>query len=183
MLDRESKREKILEGKLREIKIKLKKQYDLQDAKVSDLLQLQAIMPPEEKVQDDLPKIKPELVQSKKDLIFFYFKRNLLSCSLAVLIESADKDFFAMINEETQRRIKDLEHDGIDKPRKSPKGHKHKPSSSSDVHHDDQSTEAEPDTEITSEQNGNHENENGHDVNGHDAITNDIKRDDDDNNN
>ena len=64
MLDRESKRERILEGKLREIKIKLKKQVELQDAKVSDLLQLQAEMPPEEnKVQDDLPKIKPELVQ------------------------------------------------------------------------------------------------------------------------
>jgi hypothetical protein len=67
MLDRESKREKILEGKLREIKIKLKKHLELQDAKVSDLLQLQAVVPPEDtKIHDDLPKIKPELVQGEK---------------------------------------------------------------------------------------------------------------------
>lgn len=66
MLDRESKREKILEGKLREIKIKLKKQHELQDAKVSDLLQLQAEMPPaENKIIDDLPKIKPEQIQGE----------------------------------------------------------------------------------------------------------------------
>lgn len=66
MLDRESKREKILEGKLREIKIKLKKQAD-ESLKIMDLLPLQAELPPEEKekVEDDLPKIKPELVQSK----------------------------------------------------------------------------------------------------------------------
>lgn len=66
MLDRESKREKILEAKLREIKIKLKKQAEQQDAKYSDLLQLQAELPPEDKDKDGddgLPKIKPELVQ------------------------------------------------------------------------------------------------------------------------
>jgi hypothetical protein len=78
MLDRESKREKILEGKLREIKIKLKKQVELQDAKVSDLLQLQAEMPPEEnKVHDDLPKIKPELVQG---LILFITLQIIMVC-------------------------------------------------------------------------------------------------------
>jgi len=78
MLDRESKREKILEGKLREIKIKLKKQVELQDAKVSDLLQLQAEMPPEDnKVQDDLPKIKPELVQG---LILFITLQIIMVC-------------------------------------------------------------------------------------------------------
>ena len=66
MLDRESKREKILESKLREIKIKLKKQAEQQDAVYSDLLELQAELPPEdlEKDADDgLPKIKPEVVQ------------------------------------------------------------------------------------------------------------------------
>lgn len=66
MLDRESKREKILESKLREIKIKLKKQAEQLDAKYSDLLQLQAELPPEDKEKDGddgLPKIKPELIQ------------------------------------------------------------------------------------------------------------------------
>lgn len=75
MLDRESKREKILEGRLREIKIKLKKQEYLQDAKVSDLLQLQAELPPEDKEKekdDGLPKIKPEVVQGSPDLFKFY---------------------------------------------------------------------------------------------------------------
>ncbi|CAG9806675.1 unnamed protein product [Chironomus riparius] len=157
MLDRESKREKILEGKLREIKIKLKKQVELQDAKVSDLLQLQAEMPPEEnKVQDDLPKIKPELVQA--------------------LIETADKDFFSMINEETQKRIKALDNDGHDKPKKS-KGHKKK--------HEDDGTDTETHMEHSTEEpvsinginghhengtatNGYHNNENGHDINGND---------------
>lgn len=64
MLDRESKREKILEGKLREIKIKMKKQQELQEARISDLLSLQAEKPPDEiKVQDDLPKVKSSLSQ------------------------------------------------------------------------------------------------------------------------
>jgi hypothetical protein len=74
MLDRESKREKILEGKLREIKIKLKKQAD-EGLKIMDLLPLQAELPPEEKEkdEDDLPKIKPELVQSEF-FILKYFK-------------------------------------------------------------------------------------------------------------
>lgn len=65
MLDRESKREKILEGKLREIKIKLKKQN--QDTKITDILVLQAELPPEdkEKDQDDLPVEKPEQIKSK----------------------------------------------------------------------------------------------------------------------
>lgn len=76
MLDRESKREKILEGKLREIKIKLKKQAELQDAKITDLLQLLAEIPPEDKDKaqdDDLPKIKPEIVQGQLNLFLKIF--------------------------------------------------------------------------------------------------------------
>jgi hypothetical protein len=65
MLDRENKREKILEGKLREIKIKLKNaRAELQDAKVNEMLQLQAELPPEDvfRMNDEI-KVKPELVE------------------------------------------------------------------------------------------------------------------------
>jgi hypothetical protein len=58
MLDREGKREKILEGKLREIRIKLKKQQEQQE-----LLLRQA-----EKAADEIkeePQVKPLLNQSK----------------------------------------------------------------------------------------------------------------------
>ena len=84
-----------------------------------------------------------------------------------------------MINEETQKRIKALENDGHDKPKKS-KGHKKK--------HDDDGTDTEAHMEHSAEEplsinginghhenghhengiatNGHHDNENGHDING-----------------
>lgn len=67
MLDRESKREKILEGKLREIKIKLKKQQEQADARAAMELLRQA-----EKTADDLkapeetPKLKPSTSQGEQ---------------------------------------------------------------------------------------------------------------------
>ncbi|CAO1421747.1 unnamed protein product [Diamesa tonsa] len=64
MLDRESKREKILEGKLREIKIKMKTQVKTQEE-------------PHE----------------------------------APLIETADNDFFGNVEEETHRRLKEMENE------------------------------------------------------------------------
>jgi hypothetical protein len=70
MLDRESKREKILEGKLREIKIKLKKQQEQQEARAHDLMLRQAIEKAEKaadeiKAQEELPTVKPSLSQGK----------------------------------------------------------------------------------------------------------------------
>ena len=66
MLDRENKREKILEGKLREIKIKLKKQQEQQEARASDLLARQAEKAAEDvKTQEEVPLVKPSLSQSK----------------------------------------------------------------------------------------------------------------------
>lgn len=66
MLDRESKREKILEGKLREIKIKLKKQQEQQEARASDLLLRQAEKTAEDgKTQQEVPMVKPSVSQGK----------------------------------------------------------------------------------------------------------------------
>lgn len=65
MLDRESKREKILEGKLREIKIKLKKQLE-EEAKAAELLLRQAEIAADDiKAQEDMPKVKSSTSQSK----------------------------------------------------------------------------------------------------------------------
>lgn len=63
MLDRESKREKILEGKLREIKIKLKKQQEQEVARATaELLARQAEKAAEEvKATEEAPKIIPTL--------------------------------------------------------------------------------------------------------------------------
>lgn len=67
MLDRESKREKILEGKLREIKIKLKKEQEQAAAQLAARAASQAeraaaeLNPPEE-----TPVIKPTLSQCKR---------------------------------------------------------------------------------------------------------------------
>lgn len=63
MLDRENKREKILEGKLREIKIKLKKQQE-----AADLLARQAEKAVED-VKDDVPLVKPSLSQSMSNFL------------------------------------------------------------------------------------------------------------------
>lgn len=65
MLDRESKREKILEGKLREIKIKLKKQMEQQEARAAALLAKEAEKAAVEeiKAQEEVPKVKPSAAQ------------------------------------------------------------------------------------------------------------------------
>jgi hypothetical protein len=70
-----------------------------------------------------------------------------------------------MINEETQRRIKALENDGHDRPKKS-KGHHKK--------HEDHGTDTDANIEHSTEEhhenetatNGHHDNENGQDING-----------------
>jgi hypothetical protein len=64
MLDRESKREKILEGKLREIKIKLKKQQE-EEARAAELLLRQAEMSDEMKAQEEALKNKPSMSQGE----------------------------------------------------------------------------------------------------------------------
>lgn len=67
MLDRESKREKILEGKLREIKIKLKKQQEQAEARASALLVAQAEKANEDiKVQEEPLKVIPSLDQGER---------------------------------------------------------------------------------------------------------------------
>lgn len=67
MLDRESKREKILEGKLREIKIKMKTQVKTQEepheARISDLLLLQTEKPMDDNKDDDEPVVKESVTQ------------------------------------------------------------------------------------------------------------------------
>ena len=68
MLDRESKREKILEGKLREIKIKLKKQQEQQEARASDLLLRQAEKTADDiKAQEAVPMVKPSVSQGESN--------------------------------------------------------------------------------------------------------------------
>lgn len=64
MLDRESKREKILEGKLREIKIKLKKQKE-EEARNAELLLRQAENAAENIKAQDEAEGKPTTAQSK----------------------------------------------------------------------------------------------------------------------
>lgn len=74
MLDRESKREKILEGKLREIKIKMKTQVKTQEepheARISDLLLLQTEKPMDDNKDDDEPVIKESVTQGAVCLWF-----------------------------------------------------------------------------------------------------------------
>lgn len=101
MLDRESKREKILEGKLREIKIKMKKQQELQEARISDLLSLQAEKPPDEiKVQDDLPKVKSSLSQG--NLFILKKKKKIISIFNAEYICEIP---FTFVNEKRKKKI------------------------------------------------------------------------------
>jgi hypothetical protein len=64
MLDRESKREKILEGKLREIKIKLKKQQE-EEARAAEMLLRQAENAAENIKAAEEAKAKPSMAQSK----------------------------------------------------------------------------------------------------------------------
>jgi hypothetical protein len=64
MLDRESKREKILEGKLREIKIKLKKQQE-EEARAAEVLLRQAENTPESIKALEEAKAKPSMAQSE----------------------------------------------------------------------------------------------------------------------
>lgn len=83
MLDREGKREKILEGKLREIKIKLKKQQEQQEARASDLLARQAEKAVEEiKAQEEEPKVKPSMSQGKQ-IVITLFRLCFFQCLLS----------------------------------------------------------------------------------------------------
>lgn len=68
MLDRENKREKILEGKLREIKIKLKKQ---QEQQALELLRQAEKTSEDIKAQEEAPKAKPSLEQSRSSVVVF----------------------------------------------------------------------------------------------------------------
>lgn len=128
MLDRESKREKILEGKLREIKIKLKKQQEQQEARAKDLLARQAEKAIEEvKAQEEVPLVKPSLSQSKENCQpagVNYLNIHYLS---PALIETAVIEFNQMIEEELQRRIAEQEtQEQNENYKKSPKIEKKK---------------------------------------------------------
>ena len=79
MLDRESKREKILEGKLREIKIKMKTQVKTQEepheARISDLLLLQTEKPMDGNKDDDEPVVKESVTQGTMVVYVIIFKQ------------------------------------------------------------------------------------------------------------
>lgn len=67
MLDRESKREKILEGKLREIKIKLKKQQE-EEVRAAEMLLRQAEIAAEDiKAQEEAPKVKRSMSHGESE--------------------------------------------------------------------------------------------------------------------
>lgn len=184
MLDRESKREKILEGKLREIKIKLKKQQEQQEAKASDLLLRQAEKTTEEiKVQEELPKVKPSSSQGKwmnhhrgscYSWIFLFFSQ------ISGLIEAAENEFNQMIEEELQRRIKDQEaHEQHEKPKKSPKVHKKKIEVDGAVNDSDVDESPHEVSAVNGTQNGEHQQTNGasnghHHENGHNGTDNET---------
>lgn len=83
MLDREGKREKILEGKLREIRIKLKKQQEQQE-----LLLRQAEKAAEEIKEE--PQVKPQLNQCENKQLLsnirFSLSLFLLKCNYFYLL-------------------------------------------------------------------------------------------------
>lgn len=68
MLDRESKREKILEGKLREIKIKLRKQQEQMESRASEMLARQSEKSADEVKAEEQLKLMPSTSQSKCDI-------------------------------------------------------------------------------------------------------------------
>lgn len=181
MLDREGKREKILEGKLREIKIKLKKQQEQQEARASDLLARQAEKAVEEiKAQEEEPQVKPSTSQGKQIVITLSHFR-LFQCLLSllvkspVMIESAETEFYQMVEEEIQHRIKEQETQEEHDKKKSPKVHKMN-NENGEVH--DSETEDPRDEDLLAVNgNGTHSNgsanghhhENGHNENGNDV--------------
>lgn len=122
MLDRESKREKILEGKLREIKIKLKKQQE-EEARAAELMLRQAENAAENiKAQEDA-KAKPSMAQSEyENSLTLRDILNILFLVCSALIGTAENEFNLNVEEEIQRRIKEQEtQDQQDKMRKSPR--------------------------------------------------------------
>lgn len=161
MLDRESKREKILEGKLREIKIKLKKQQEQEPARASALLAAQAEKASEDvKVQEEPVKVIPTLDQGSRGTIWVFSACNKVCVSIPVLIETAETEFYQMVEEELQRRAKEVElHDHHDKPKKAVKS-KAK-GDESDTALDSDTDEQQP--EVAENGNG---HENGHHLNG-----------------
>lgn len=102
MLDRESKRERILEGKLREIRIKIKKEQE-EAAKAAQQAALAAEM------KDEMPTLKPSNSESEQ------LETIVDECSVIafvlVLIDSAEMEFNDAVEEELQRRIKEEEED------------------------------------------------------------------------
>lgn len=155
MLDREGKREKILEGKLREIKIKLKKQNEQQTL---ELLKQAEKLSEDIKVQEEAPKAKPSLEEGSSKLFFFCRHHRIIFWPFSVLIGTAEGEFNQMIEEELQRRIKELE--AHDNPKKSPRVRKKKEEDA-----DDASDGEEPHEEaVNGTQNGEHTNgtTNGH---------------------
>lgn len=102
MLDREGKREKILEGKLREIRIKLKKQQEQQEFALRQA----------EKATDEIkdePEVKLALSRSEFnfDVSVVTWDKLPLFIPSAELIEDAEREFHDATEEEVQRRIKD----------------------------------------------------------------------------
>lgn len=175
MLDRESKREKILEGKLREIKIRLRKQQEQQDSKAADLLLRQAEKAAAEEIKthEELPKVKPSLDQGSVNKLFCFFRFKFFFFLLLVLIESAENEFNQMIEEEIQRRIKEQEaHDQPEKPKRS-RSHKKKDGlsdapveSETDEHHSETPATNGTANEQTNGTSNGHHHENGHNENG-----------------
>lgn len=105
MLDREGKREKILEGKLREIRIKLKKQHE------QEQLALRQAEKATDEIKDE-PEVKVALSQSKFERGEMRFHTTgrcslALSLMLSVLIETAEREFHEATAEEVQKRIKE----------------------------------------------------------------------------
>lgn len=161
MLDRESKREKILEGKLREIKIKLKKQQEQAEARASALLAAQAEKANEEvKVQEEPLKVIPSLDQGKRREPVCEQLEAKFAFPIPVLIETAETEFYQMVEEELQRRAKEVElPDHHEKPKKASKS---KPKvDSSDALVDSDTDDQQP--EVAENGNG---HDNGHHVNG-----------------
>lgn len=117
MLDREGKREKILEGKLREIRIKLKKQQEQQEFLLRQVDKTAEDIKDETEVKAQLSKSELSMFHTVTKLSEFRGKSinpALFFMSLTVLIETAEREFHQATEEELQRRIKDqtkLDHD------------------------------------------------------------------------
>lgn len=159
MLDRESKREKILEGKLREIKIKLKKQMEQQEARAAALLAREAEKAAVEeiKAQEAVPRVKPSLSQRNNNDSLNSSDERASFNLISVLIETAETEFNQMIDEELQRRIKEQEqHEQHEKHKKSPKVQKKKDEAPLNTEQAPAVNGAQSGTHVNGTANGNH---------------------------